>query len=111
MRKRKLLKTALKTLAVLGVVTALGVAAVLYLMVRKDREHARFFETGRSVNNFLSGYTMAVKEGFAKRDAGPVAGLYSDRFASPARGRWMLRPEAEEGDVMVSRLVAEGGQD
>src|SRR5215212_1927391 len=111
MLERKIHRAAAKALAALAVAAALGAGAALYLMARGDREHARFFETGRSVNNFLGGYTEAVREGFAKGDAGPVAELYSERFDSPARGRWVLRADADEGDVAVSRLAAEGSQD
>jgi len=111
MVKRKIIKALAKSLAVLAVVVAVAVGAALYVMARKDKEHARFFETGRSVNNFLSSYTKAVKEGFAKKDASAVAALYSDHFASPARGRWIMQRDTNESDVVVSHLVAEGQQD
>ena len=104
-------KTTAKTLAALAVAAGLGVGAALYVMARKDREHARFFETGRSVNNFLTSYTKAVKEGFGKKDVSAVTALYSDQFASPARGRWVMKQDENESDVVVSRVVAEGGQD
>src|ERR1041385_7176872 len=111
MAKRKILKALAKALGILAVAAALAVGAALYLMARKDAEHAKFFETGRSVNNFLSSYTKAVKEGFRKKDVSAVAALYSDHFASPARGRWVMRPDTNESDVVASRAVAEGGQD
>jgi hypothetical protein len=111
MAKRKRLKTLLKVLGVLTVLSALGVGVALYMMARKDREHARFYNTGKSVNAFLSSYSKAIKEGFEQGDAGAVALLYSDRFSSPARGRWVLREDRGESDVAVFRLAADGRQD
>ena len=111
MAKRKRLRRLLKALAVFAVVVGLGVGAALYVMARKDAEHAKFFETGRSVNIFLSGYTKAVKDGFAERDPAKVAALYSERFSSRARGRWALRPDADQSDIVVSRLAPDGAQD
>lgn len=111
MAKRNILKTVAKVLGVLVVLVGVAVAALLYVMARKDKEHARFFNTGRSVNAFLGDYTKAVKEGFQKRDAAPVARLYSDHFSSPARGSWVMRAGANESDVSVSNVVPEGGQD
>lgn len=111
MAKRKRLGRLLKVLAVFAIVAGLGVGAALFLMARKDAEHAKFFKTGSAVNTFLSGYTKAVKEGFAERDASKVAALYSERFASRARGRWTLKADAEQSDIAVSRLASDGAQD
>jgi hypothetical protein len=111
MAKRKILKTLLKTLGVLLVLGATAAGVALYVMARKDREHARFYNTGKSVNAFLGGYSKAVREGFEKRDAAPVASLYSGRFASPARGRWVMREGAGESDVAIFRLASDGRQD
>ncbi|HEX8292268.1 MAG TPA: VCBS repeat-containing protein [Pyrinomonadaceae bacterium] len=111
MAKRKILKTLLKALVVLAVLGGAAAAAALYVMARKDKEHARFYNTGKTVNAFLGGYSKAVREGFERRDAAPVAALYSDRFASPARGRWVMREGAGESDVAIFRLAADGRQD
>ncbi|MCA1635113.1 MAG: VCBS repeat-containing protein [Acidobacteria bacterium] len=111
MAKRKILKTVTKTLAVLFIIVGVGVAVALYVMARKDKEHARFYNTGKAVNKLLGDYSKAVREGFEKRDASAVVALYSDRFASPARGRWVMREDAAESDVSVFRLAADGGQD
>lgn len=111
MTKRKILKTLLKTLGVLAVIGATAVGVALYVMARKDKEHARFYNTGKSVNAFLGGYSKAVREGFERRDAEAVASLYSDRFASPARGRWVMRAGAGESDVAIFRLASDGRQD
>jgi hypothetical protein len=111
MGKRKRIRKLARILAVVAAVVGVAVGAALYAMARKDAEHARFFETGRSVNNFLSGYTKAIKEGFAKGDASSVSALYSERFSSRSRGRWALRRDADESDVTVSRLAPDGAQD
>ena len=111
MAKRKILKTLLKILGVLIVLVGLAVGVALYVMARKDKEHARFYNTGKAVNAFLSSYSKAMKEGFEQRDAAAVARLYSDRFTSPARGRWVLRQDAAESDVAVSRLAPDGRRD
>ena len=111
MGKRKRLRKLARVLAVVAAAVGIAVGAALYLMARKDAEHARFFDNGRSVNNFLSGYTKAIKEGFAKSDASGVTALYSESFSSHSRGRWALRRDADESDVAVSRLAPEGAQD
>src|SRR5829696_7336089 len=111
MAKRKILKTLSKTLGVLLVLALAAAGVGLYVMARKDREHARFYNTGKSVNAFLGSYSKAFREGFERRDAAAVARLYSDRFASPARGRWVMREDAGESDVSISRLASDGRQD
>lgn len=111
MKKRRLLKTLAKITAVLVVLTGLAVATALYLMNRKDEEHAKFYATGKSVNKFLGDYSKAVKDGFERRDAEPVARLYSERFSSPARGRWMMRADGNQSDVAVFTVVRDGGAD
>jgi hypothetical protein len=111
MAKRKILKTLLKTLGVLLVLAGLAAGVALYVMARKDKEHARFYNTGKTVNAFLGGYSKAIKEGFERRDAAPVAALYSERFASPARGRWVMQDDRGEGDVAILRLASDGRRD
>src|SRR5436305_13726562 len=96
MRKSKRLRKLARVLAVVAATVAVAVGVALYVMARKDSEHAKFFETGRSVNNFLSGYTKAIREGFAKSDASRVTALNSERFYSSLRGRLALQPDAEK---------------
>src|SRR5947209_5759882 len=111
MAKRKLLKRLAKILLGLAAVVGVGVAVALYVMGRQDREHARFFNTGKSVNNFLSDYKRGVEEAVRKRDVSEVTRFYSDRYSSPARGRWVARPAPDESDVSVLKFVAEGRED
>jgi hypothetical protein len=109
--KRKLLKT----LAMLGIVVLViigsVIAAALYFMARSDREHAKFFNTGKSVNAFLGNYTRLLRESFDKKDPAPVMSLYSDRFLSPGRGHWQMLPASEASDVSISRVVINGRDD
>jgi hypothetical protein len=108
---RRFFKT-LATIAV-GVILIFGIAiaAVLYIMARRDKEHARFFNTGKAVNVFLGNYTRALRESFDKKDPAPVMSLYSDRFWSPGRGQWQMVAANEESDVLISRVVINGKQD
>lgn len=102
-------KKALRILAwsTLGVATTLvaTVAIALYVMGRQDAEHARFYETGSSINAFLSDYAKAMKDG------GKVGDYYATGFSSPGRGRWVLRSEASNPDVVRWKLEPEGDRD
>jgi len=60
--KKRLLKTLAKLTVVLLVIAVSVIAATLYLMGRRDKEHARFFNTGKAVNVFLGNYTRAIRE-------------------------------------------------
>ena len=80
-------------------------------MAQRDKEHAKFFNTGKSVNVFLGSYTKAIRDSFEKKDPAPVMSLYSDRFWSPGRGHWEMALANEESDVSVSRVVIKGQQD
>src|ERR1043165_2922147 len=81
MAKRKLLKRLAKILLGLAVVVVVGVAVALYVMSRQDREHAKFFDTGKSVNTFLSDYKRGVEEAVKKRDVSEITRFYYDRAA------------------------------
>jgi FG-GAP-like repeat len=109
--KKRLLITLTKLTVVLLVIVGSVIAATLYVMARRDKEHAKFFDTGKSVNVFLGNYTRAIRESFEKRDPTAVMSLYSDRFWSPGRGHWQMAPAGEESDVSISRVAIEGRQD
>jgi hypothetical protein len=89
----------------------MGIAIALYIMGRRDAKHARFYNTGKSINSFLTEYSRAVREAFQKRNAAAVAVLYSDNYFSPGRGRWESKQDQSEGDVWVFRLAAQGQED
>jgi hypothetical protein len=109
--KRRLLKKLAMLTVVLLVIVGSVIGAALYIMARSDQEHARFFNTGKSVNTFLGNYTRALRESFDKKDPAPVMSLYSDRFWSPGRGHWQMAPASEESDVSISRVVIKGRDD
>jgi len=109
--KRRFLKTLAMIFGALILITGVAIAGALYLMARSDKEHARFFNTGKAVNVFLSNYTKAVRESFDKKDPAPVMSLYSDRFWSPGRGKWEMARTNDESDVSISRVVIKGNQD
>jgi VCBS repeat protein len=111
MSKRRLLKALAKLFVVLLVIVGNIVGAALYLMARRDKEHAKFFNTGIAVNVFLGSYSRAIRESFEKKDPTLVMNLYSDRFWSPGRGRWEMGRVNEESDVSVSRVAIKGAQD
>ncbi len=109
MARYRILKRLLRFLAITAVSLAAVIAVTLIVMTRKDKEHDRFFNTGKSVNQFLSDYKHALEESFKKKDAAEVAHFYSESYSSPKRGRWVLMPEREEGDVscLVLKAVSE----
>src|SRR5262249_8293590 len=111
MAMKRRLTTLAKGLGVLGLVAGVGIAIALYVMGHRDAQHARFYNTGKSINSFLSDYSHAVREAFQKRNADAVASLYSDRYLSPGRGRWETQQDKSQSDVSVFRLAAQGQED
>ena len=109
--KRKFFKTLAAIFGALILMVGVSIASALYLMARSDKEHAKFFNTGKSVNVFLSTYTKAVRESFEQKDPTPVMNLYSDRFWSPGRGHWEMARANDESDVSISRVVIKDKQD
>src|SRR5687768_14912348 len=109
--KRWFLKALATIVVALALIVGIAIAAALYVMAQRDKEHAKFFNNGKSVNVFLGSYTKAIRDGFEKKDPAPVLSLYSDRFWSPGRGRWEMALANEESDVSVSKIVIKGQQD
>ncbi len=108
--KRKLKRLA-QVLAALSLILAVAVATALYVMARKDKQHARFFSTGKSVNNFLSDYNHGLKDAFDKKDASELTRYYSDGYFSSGRGHWVMNRDKDEGDIACYRVLAEGRDD
>ncbi len=109
--KRRFLKALATIVVALILIAGIAIATALYIMAQRDKEHAKFFNTGKSVNVFLGSYTKAIRDGFEKKDPAPVMSLYSDRFWSPGRGHWEMALANEESDVSVSKVVIKGQQD
>src|SRR5947209_17106574 len=111
MAGHRILRRLAKILIVASVIICLVIAVGLYIMARKDKEHERFLNTGKSVNQFLSDYKHGMEESFKKKDASEVAHFYSDHYSSPGRGHWSLKPGREEGDVSCLVMKTEGQKD
>lgn len=109
--KKRFLKALATIVIALVLIVGVAIAAALYIMAQRDKEHAKFFNTGKSVNVFLGSYTKAIRDSFEKKDPAPVLNLYSDRFWSPGRGHWEMTLANEESDVSVSKVVIKGQQD
>jgi hypothetical protein len=107
--KKRLKKLAKIALAIGGVLVVASLGLYGYLAY-EDAQHARFFRTGRSINEFLSDYSKAVRAAHQQQDALPITRFYSSTYHSPARGRWLLEPGEPAGDVTVFHLQA-GGKD
>jgi len=109
--KKRVFKALAKLTIVVLVIVGSAIAVALYVMDRRDKEHARFFNTGKAVNVFLGNYTRALRESFDKKDPTAVLSLYSDHFWAPGRGHWELTASGQESDVAISRVVINGKQD
>ncbi len=111
MRTRRILKIIAGSLIAGCSVLAAIVGLTLLLMARKDKEYARFYNTGKSVNAFLNDYQHAFEESFKRACVSEALFFYSDRYSSPARGRWVLKPDLTQADVATFKLVSDGGKD
>jgi len=111
MAKRRILKKLLRVLIVVAVLAIAIFAFSLFVMARKDKEHERFFNTGKSVNQFLATYKHGLEEAFKKKDASEITQFYSDHYASPGRGHWVLKPDQDAGDVACFTLKSDGRKD
>jgi hypothetical protein len=111
MARRRILRILLRVLIVGIVLAGASIALSLFVMARKDKEHERFLNTGKSVNSFLASYKHAVEDSFKQKDVNEIMQFYSERYASPGRGRWFLRPDQEAGDVACFVLKSDGQKD
>jgi len=110
--KKKLFKTLAKLTVVLLVIVGSVIAVMLYVMARRDKEHAKFFNTGKSVNVFLGNYTRALRESFEKKDPAPVMGARRGRSVAAASsgsdGGWSGSRARREGLVDLGPLKTLG---
>jgi len=111
MARRRILRKLFRVLIIGIALTGVGAALTLFVMARKDKEHERFLNTGKSVNQFLAGYKHGLEESFKKKDVAEIMKFYSERYASPGRGRWILKPDQEAGDVACFVLKSDGQRD
>src|SRR2546426_972891 len=106
-----ILRALLRVLMLGSVLAAAIIALSLFAMARKDKEHERFFNTGKSVNQFLANYKHGLEEAFKEKDASKITQFYSEAYASAGRGRWVLEADHDEGDVACFVLKADGRND
>src|SRR5260370_41679407 len=107
MPTRKILKIIARFLVAGGMVLAAILALTLYIMARKDKEHARFYNTGKSVNAFLNDYQQALEDSFRQQEVSETMAFYSDRYASPARVRWLMMTYLSQRDVASLDFVSD----
>jgi FG-GAP-like repeat len=108
---KKRLKKLAKIGLLVGAALLLTVTGLWGYMAYEDAQHAKFFRTGKSINEFLSAYGRALQAAFHEHAPYPMASFYADGFHAPGRGHWRLVRDADEGDVAVWHLEASGGQD
>ncbi|MDT4897003.1 MAG: enediyne biosynthesis protein [Acidobacteriota bacterium] len=105
--KRKI-KLLARILIAVALVMTIGIAVALHVMGLRDKEHARFLETGKSINKFLSDYGHAIKDSFEQKNAAAVIHFYSESYSAPSRGRSVMQQGNDESGVSVLRVVSEG---
>ena len=90
-----------------------GVSLFLYLraMEKQDVEHAKFYETGSSINGFLKSYTKALKASWKAGDPAVIMAFYADDYASPGRGDWAFDAGEAVGDVTHRNALAQNQRD
>ncbi len=97
-----------------GMVLAAIVAAfvlvswTLHGMAKEDEKHARFYNTGKTINAFLSSYCKGIEAAVAESDPAHTTAFYSQRYRSPARGSWGWDAEVLEAGAAVSARLRDG---
>ncbi len=105
-----------RRIILLGAATVVAVVVVavtssLYGMAAKDRLHARFYNTGKTINGFLSSYCKALEASHEGGDVSYLTALYGEDYQAPARGRWLWDDENLVSEVAVSHLRVQGNAD
>jgi hypothetical protein len=104
-------KASVVALAVLFVALPVVYLAYREMAERQDRSHARHYELGVRINNYLSDYAGAFRTSFDTGDPTKLAEFYSDQYSAAGRGRWTLADARELSDVDVIKLAAVGAAD
>ena len=78
------------------------VPLTLHGLAEQDLEHARFYNSGKTINSFLSDYCKGWEAALAQSDPSRIIAAYSERYASPGRGRWTWAEEVPESGVAVA---------
>ncbi len=97
------------------VLSCVAVLIAGYLTLRgledSDRRHQRFYNSGKTINGFLSSYCDELEMASESGDVTGLLALYAGGYHSPGRGRVSFGEEQPLGDVMIRRSRAEGTED
>ncbi len=107
MTKRKTLRIA----AMPCVAILVAVPLTLRSLEQSDRQHQRFYNSGKTINGFLGSYCGELKTAHGDASADALLALYSDDYHSPGRGRVSLGEDEPLGDVVARRASAAGATD
>ncbi|MEM8930401.1 MAG: VCBS repeat-containing protein [Acidobacteriota bacterium] len=58
----------------------------LHSLEREDREHARFYNAGKTINAFLKDYCTGLETARSEGSVEPLMELFSDNYRAPKRG-------------------------
>ncbi len=97
--------------ALLCVAVLVAVTVTLRGMEDSDRRHRRFYNSGKTINGFLSSYCKEIEKVYGSGDKAALLALYSSGYHSPGRGRVSFGEEQPLGDVVRRRLRVEGAED
>jgi len=83
----------------------------LHGLAEKDADHARFYNSGKTINGFLGEYCKGFEAALGASDVSSVLASYSDRYASSDRGRWVWGHQEVVNGVTVNHRRSEGSKD
>ncbi len=104
-------RKAFLVLVFVSIAMLVSLLAYRHTAERQDRRHARHYELGKRINNYLGEYSAAFTDSFDEGNTVKLAEFYSDEYSALGRGRWSLAKTREQSDVVVTELSAVGGAD
>jgi hypothetical protein len=110
-RAKRWSRRILVALAVVALVSSLGLAYLWHAMRSWDAEHARFLDAGQGINLFFTNYAHDLAEAHRRGNPELVLSSYSQGYRSPRRGHWRLMEEQDLGAAVRSSLRSEGYED
>lgn len=102
--KQRVARMSLVPLAVFLV----GVPMLRYHLQEKDQLHARFYNSGKTINAFLKDYCQAIEGAVADGSQDALLDLYSHAYDAPNRGQVRFASQRSIGPVTARTLRAEG---
>ena len=100
----------LRRFAILAALLSTAVATTHLWLSAADQQHADFYETGKSINTFLTRYSKSLEEAHATDSTDPLSGFYSPRYTSPNRGGWQFQTDRIHANVELASLVQLGSR-